>query len=201
MLSARFPLISPPGNLRNEAGQIIARVVDGGYYENFGATTAREIVEQLKKQDLRPFVIEITNDPKLLAARTVRPSGTTPCEKLKFPDPLQRTDPPVVDAQDDLWFSGIASPIDGLLSSRGAQGGQALLELRRILMPDGFVHIYVNPYYRRGKHDDSCRLIDVSMSWWLSKPVQHYLDMQLYLNHPAFRQIESLLRVSDKTTN
>jgi hypothetical protein len=33
--SARFPLISPPGAIHNKDDQIIDRIVDGGYFENY----------------------------------------------------------------------------------------------------------------------------------------------------------------------
>ena len=41
LLSARFPIISPAGVLRNDADASFGdRVVDGGYFENSGLSTA-----------------------------------------------------------------------------------------------------------------------------------------------------------------
>ena len=39
-ISTRFPYVGPAGLLRDTDGETWDRVVDGGYFENFGATTA-----------------------------------------------------------------------------------------------------------------------------------------------------------------
>ena len=52
LLSARFPIISPPGVVLNRKGKVVARIVDGGYFENFGAATAQELAQQLKQAGL-----------------------------------------------------------------------------------------------------------------------------------------------------
>lgn len=64
--SARFPLISPPGAVRNKTAQVVDRILDGGYVEAVGATTALELVEALQAiaPGLYPFVLVITNDPQ-----------------------------------------------------------------------------------------------------------------------------------------
>src|SRR5262249_32732161 len=41
--SARFPFISPPGSIRNQDNMLADRIVDGGYFENYGALTAKEL--------------------------------------------------------------------------------------------------------------------------------------------------------------
>ena len=41
--SARFPVISPPGAVRNRKDNVVDRIVDGGYIENYGAITAMEL--------------------------------------------------------------------------------------------------------------------------------------------------------------
>ena len=41
--SARFPLISPAGTLHAKDGHILDRIVDGGYFENYGALSAKEL--------------------------------------------------------------------------------------------------------------------------------------------------------------
>ncbi len=50
-LSTRFPLVSPAGALGNP----MFHFVDGGYYENRGATTLREVIQSLKSSS--PTVI------------------------------------------------------------------------------------------------------------------------------------------------
>lgn len=44
LLSARFPGVSPHGTLRNESRKT-GHIVDGGYFENYGALTAIDILE------------------------------------------------------------------------------------------------------------------------------------------------------------
>ena len=62
--SARFPIISPHGNIRNSKGKLVDRVVDGGYFENFGAGTSLEIAQLLEaRYKLKPFIILIDDDP------------------------------------------------------------------------------------------------------------------------------------------
>jgi hypothetical protein len=46
-LSARFPVLSPYGTLRNSDDKIVDRIVDGGYFENGGLATAADIAESL----------------------------------------------------------------------------------------------------------------------------------------------------------
>ncbi len=40
--SARFPFISPAGTIR-DTEEIADRIVDGGYFENYGALSAKEL--------------------------------------------------------------------------------------------------------------------------------------------------------------
>jgi hypothetical protein len=68
--SARFPYVSPAGTLLRE-GQNVGHIVDGGYFENFGAATAlqafraalRVIGEAGKWAE--PFLIQISSDPAI----------------------------------------------------------------------------------------------------------------------------------------
>jgi hypothetical protein len=63
-LSARFPIVSPYGALRNpDASEAADRVVDGGYFENDGVTTAFELARAMVGREMRPIIIHITNDP------------------------------------------------------------------------------------------------------------------------------------------
>jgi hypothetical protein len=47
--SARFSWVGPAGTIRTADGDIVDRVVDGGYFENFGATTAIDLIDWLDK--------------------------------------------------------------------------------------------------------------------------------------------------------
>ena len=65
LLSARFPIISPAGHMHmdgkdNPRGD---EVVDGGYFENSGLTTALDVAAALKGMGITPIVVSISNDP------------------------------------------------------------------------------------------------------------------------------------------
>jgi hypothetical protein len=47
-ISARFPFLSPPARVIDKNGRLWGNLVDGGYYENIGATTIIELYFQLK---------------------------------------------------------------------------------------------------------------------------------------------------------
>lgn len=73
-MSARFPLISPSGGLRDRDGNPVGRIVDGGLFENFGALTVDEVVRYVAHRlpearnltkPVVPIVILISSDPTL----------------------------------------------------------------------------------------------------------------------------------------
>jgi len=69
-ISARFTYVSPAGSLQRD-GKTYGRVVDGGYFENSGATTTLAIlqtIDELAESDPRwdrvdRYVIHISNEP------------------------------------------------------------------------------------------------------------------------------------------
>jgi hypothetical protein len=219
LLSARFPLISPPGVVSNRQNKIVARIIDGGYFENFGAATARELTQQLRQAGLDPFVIEITNDPEMLIARRTEKPGANALGSLlcsvEDVDPLCEPDPPINEIQQNYWFSDIRGPLSGLFGSRNAHGGQALRSLagfagpetafcpsQKATKPISFVHIVVHPQYQVSWwsrfvwwDQKTCTRVEVPLNWWLSKPVQTYLDDQIAKNESAIKEV---LKVMEK---
>jgi hypothetical protein len=84
--SARFPVVLPAATVNlafsipttgasapdqePKRVPIEARIVDGGYFENFGATTLHELLQELQSQlwahaELAPVVVQISSDPEL----------------------------------------------------------------------------------------------------------------------------------------
>ncbi|HKW10437.1 MAG TPA: hypothetical protein VJO33_08650, partial [Gemmatimonadaceae bacterium] len=61
--SARFTFVSPAGRLDREDGIEYGHVVDGGYFENSGLATLREIDRLMRNRGLRPTVLYLCNDP------------------------------------------------------------------------------------------------------------------------------------------
>ena len=77
--SARFPIVGPAAHISGPDGE--RQIVDGGYFENFGAVTAREVLTVfwntasrraaedggLDVRRIQPVVIQISSDPTLAA--------------------------------------------------------------------------------------------------------------------------------------
>jgi hypothetical protein len=108
--SARFPLISPPGEVTDGGGNVIDRIVDGGYFENFGAQTATELAIAMRAIDpkLRPFIVVLSNDPEI---------------------------PPMSALSDEVNFDGsrealtdVKAPITAFSNTRNARGKLAVDE-------------------------------------------------------------------------
>lgn len=201
--SARFPFVSPVGAVR-AGGKAAARLGDGGYFDNYGALTAYDLAETLRwEYGLVPFVILITNDPDdavnaragvgpwyaaappqvappahvwapffsgpldtILAARSGH--GSTAVSMLRgLLDPAIFARPPGKggDGAMAVQASRAADPFDPSCFGLAARGGD------RQWTEPCFAHIAV-----RGQDSGDGKVKAVSMSWWLSKPVQQYLD-------------------------
>lgn len=173
--SARFPIISPPGSILASATNIVDRIVDGGYFENYGALSALELAKAMVAVEprLAPFVLVISNDPESTLTEERAMSGTL-----------------IPDAPDHMWLSGVFGPVDAIATVRSGRGRLAVAETERWLdgrfgarCPVNLAHIKVWPEAR----DGHCPVgdakpgptRDVSMSWWLSKPVQMNLREQV----------------------
>jgi hypothetical protein len=182
-MSARFPFISPPGVIVGKDGEdgerIVDRVVDGGYYENFGATTAMELAHALRDRNFKlkpPIILLITNNPHTSKMECV--SG------LEYPRPKSTP-----------WFPTFSSPLDALLGTTNARATHAAVSLCNELgYRFGFVSVRPDP-----KNKDK----DLPLSWWLSKRVQKALDEQIdgADNLPALAKIRPHRRVEVKSAD
>ncbi|MFS8039070.1 hypothetical protein ACI7BZ_19285 [Xanthobacter sp. AM11] len=173
--SARFPVISPPGAIYQVDTDVVDRIVDGGYFENFGAESALELAQAVVEVEprLAPFVLVISNDPAsvLTEERTAR--GVV-----------------VPDADDTAFFTEAAGPLGAIGAVRSGRGRLAVAQATRWLdarfaprCPENLAHIKVWPEAEDGRCPVGTatpeKIRDVSMSWWLSKPVQMNLHAQL----------------------
>jgi hypothetical protein len=76
--SARFPYIDAAGTLITAGFGMTDRIVDGGYFENFGAGSIYDLLRALNSREIRGdrkikfFVIQITSDPELEALQAER---------------------------------------------------------------------------------------------------------------------------------
>jgi hypothetical protein len=117
--SARFTYVSPAGTLMRD-DEAVGHIVDGGYFENFGAVTAQEmlaaVVATLNAEGkmVRPVLIQISNDPAL---------GQDDLDVDRLNPPLDR------DAAG--WANETLSPLRALLNTRDARGVLAYKQFMR----------------------------------------------------------------------
>jgi hypothetical protein len=157
--SARFPFISPAGRFvsSQKLGGTAYQIIDGGYFENYGARTVWELaraIEELNAEDptlnVVPVVVVISNDvetdqpPRLYAnaCRTMMEDVAVDGSQITI-----RCDEPVRAAQcSAAEYAGLfaaahaedrsivpqsMAPLLGLAATRSAHGRDALNILRR----------------------------------------------------------------------
>jgi hypothetical protein len=160
--SARFAYVSPAGRLR-PYGQDRGHVVDGGYFENSGAATLRDLGRALAAVPFtgpqpRFVVIYICNNPDRCRQPATEPAG----------DAAWRPPADLAEA---------FSPLRALLGTRDARGGLALAELRQEPFVDAFVELGVCK-----EMESTERAAPLPLGWQLSDGVRQELDRQA--QHP-----------------
>lgn len=168
--SARFPGVSPAGTLV-VGGRLRDRVVDGGYYENYGAATAREVVEEARRilGERRPILaIQISSDPLV---------------PLDFAGSGQVAHPAG-------FAHELLSPLRALLAAREARGVEAVGLLRALVEAEpprpAFFHFRMcNP----GKHEHKPPL-----GWRLSERSRREIAAFLPSAEPAGAAGDALAR-------
>lgn len=158
-LSARFTYVSPAGTLVKD-GRTHGRAVDGGYFENSGATATHEIlqaIEILAEEDARwrqvdTYVIHISNDP--VEARYGSDSLAA------APD-----NPAIAPAR---FLHEVLSPLVTLLHTRDARGYYARESLMWAAGKSYFLHFGL------------CRTSsNVPLGWVLSASTRERMEAQL----------------------
>jgi hypothetical protein len=155
--SARFPFISPAGRFMAEGPTPAAyQIIDGGYFENYGARTAWELaraIEDLNDQDptlgVVPVVVVVSNDldadqpPRAYGGtcRTmledVQDNGSQVTVSCDEPQPREKCVTAELASmnglkpQDMTVLPQSMAPIFGLAATRSAHGRDALNILRR----------------------------------------------------------------------
>ena len=186
-LSARFTFVSPAGTLEKE-GRVYGRAVDGGYFEDSGATTALEILQVVDRMrhacmgrsdcfwtKVKPVMILISNDPV-----DRRYFGTTLAA-----DPDQREQ----SLQPTPCCNEVLSPLRALLATRVARGTYARETARWHVGSDQFLHFELCK-------DDK---VKIPLGWTLSEVVRRTMENQLQedakITCPIFDNRASLERV------
>ena len=165
--SARFPVVSPAGEIVPPGHPLADLIVDGGYLENFGVLSALDLVNAIHalNPELKPFVVVIANDP----GEAVDPNAL----------------PTAVGA---TYFSDITSILGTATASRTARASIGLAHLTTLVDGESgacrpaLVQIRVWPIARGDAAACKKPVPDpsvLSMSWWSSKPVQLRLVAEL----------------------
>lgn len=185
--SARFTYLSPAGTLQTAASShaveptpATLQLVDGGYFENSGTTTLREIMQRLRaiaaqqNQPLRFIVLHISNDPSLRdfldAHDPNRPLPLYSAACQRVPRPTERAS-----------YGDVTAPAVALLDTREARGEFARAELLSSLHIDAantegsdvLWHMRLCP----GNYP-------LPLGWTISPPVFDEMRRQLEQNYP-----------------
>jgi len=181
LVSARFPIISPAGVIRmQDAGAVHGdSVVDGGYFENSGLTTALDVAAGLNAFHLTPIVLSISNDP------VGEVTGRQGVAAMRLP--VDRM------GADSIWVRAVSTlyaPFAALFATRGGhadeEGAVLVQRLQQWDVPEEASGPVVDRYapffpirvYAKG---DDFVMRELSMSWWLSPVVRRALERQVGL--------------------
>jgi hypothetical protein len=185
--SARFTYLSPAGTLQTNVATDQAssvrtdfQLVDGGYFENSGTTTLREIIHRLRTiaakqgQPVQIIVLHISNDPSL--------QDFVDAHDPQQPLPLYSAAcPRVPSATERSSYGEVTAPIVALLDTRDARGEYARTQLLSSLKinqanpGDGDIlwHLRLCP----GNYP-------LPLGWTISPPVFEEMHRQLEQNYP-----------------
>ncbi len=209
--SARFTYVSPAGTLpcKPEGGFLTrwwnglfcrnGHVVDGGYFENFGAITALQTAQALPDQKslalkVKPIFIIISSDPLLACSPERKEKDDKKCDSLD--DDVQAEYLP-----HERFANESIGPVKALLSTRSARGILAAKDVRHWVKdckdrPDhcGFGAVPEFYHFRMEVPDGQT---DPALGWMLSKESEQEIAKMLTCssnkNREAFASIVALL--------
>ena len=176
--SARFTYLSPAGSFIGPGaqGEQKIRLVDGGYFENSGATTIVDLLDLINNPTLYPILILIRNDPQAPAVCQRRPQVTG-----FGPGP---EGPPATD-----FLSEVASPVRALLNGRTARGRLAEVSTAKLVEGDmrgAVIEVslaaVVEAELDRNQDDPAARgrieqsLVEPPLGWSLSQAVRQSME-------------------------
>jgi predicted acylesterase/phospholipase RssA len=107
--SARFTYVSPAATVRHHDGSVAGHIVDGGYFENSGCTTASEILSALWGEPNVPHPMNRDFFPVVVVIDHLEPPGPPPSTHGLITE--------------------VAAPVEALLAAREGHGRSAQAEL------------------------------------------------------------------------
>jgi hypothetical protein len=166
--------------VRNREHAIVDRIVDGGFFENYGALGAKELALAVHaiQPELAPFVLVISNDPDdLLDPGNDSDTAAKARRTMQRAAQLQKARVAVSNSEP---ITDVVTPVVTVANTRTAHGTLGVDQLRSSLrgalpgceMTMAHVRVWPQP------EETSNRSRAVSMSWWLSSPVQRHLHQQ-----------------------
>ncbi|WP_127076629.1 hypothetical protein [Rhodomicrobium lacus] len=204
-VSSRSPFVSPHAGIRDRRAQIVDSVVDGGYYDNSGAVTAFEIAAALKAEDgrLKPFILQVSSEPDWFKDTSVCGLGSDPGTSPRIPD--QADFRPGAAVSDILTLNStriargygtIVELPDRVKQLNGGVRSVAqisicpqprenffLKEILKFSNKDEVAKEQKRAMRIREKTREQAQYKSVSLSWWVSPPLQAFLDGQIYSAH------------------
>lgn len=185
--SARFSYVSPAGSLMAEVdGKRVLRghVVDGGYFENSGATTVLEVLKVLETL----CNLDATGRLGFLGQVALTTGSESPSCRQNFhviyiqndprsaPDYKVRQFDPTLDAPPDTGLSETLSPIRALMRTRVARGSYAVKSLKAAVGSRNFRDFSLCDEIRVGENMEK---VPLPLGWQLSDNAQEAMDRQL----------------------
>ncbi len=125
--SARFSYVSPAGTFGKEIGDSFdptGHVIDGGYFENYGANTLTNLIDWIKRSSNDPTVSPEYGDPFSGGLIVIAISNDSNI-------PLQQYDISAVPAtaKSNSFMNEVLAPIVGMVKTRGGHGMLAYKQL------------------------------------------------------------------------
>ena len=203
--SSRSPFVSPHANIRDRQAQITDSVVDGGFFDNSGVVTAMEIASGLKSVDkrLRPFILQVSSEPDWFKDTENCGSNGTSGDRPQIPDEADFR--PLGAITDLLTVNStrIARGYETILElpnqASGLNNG-VRSEAQIYICPQQRESFLLNEFWKYTESDEAAtqqkraqnirkkarqqaQYKSVALSWWLSPPLQAFLDGQIYSKH------------------
>ena len=170
---ARFPLVSPGGTLLGGDGAPRGHILDGGYFENSGVTTAGDIIRAAvriaaaKGYKIRPILIELNND-----------SGTAVGNPTLYRGSKPQPPTALAQAQTHYFLADILGPLGGITSSNDGRATPVSIAISREV-GDDYLLIHLCDVDEHGKPSSR----RAPMDWVLSDSAKKAMSWADELAH------------------
>jgi hypothetical protein len=206
-LSSRSPFVTPHANIRDSGGQVADSVVDGGYFDNSGAVTALEIASGLKTVDarLQPYIIQVSSEPDWFKNTKSCGSAGAMTDRPTVPDEADFKPLGTLGNILTINATRVSRGYETILElprQVGQLNNGKPSEAQIYICPQRKESFFLDQFLKftsgTQEQKDQTKELDirqktqeqsaigwksVSLSWWLSPPLQAYLDGQVYSAH------------------